>query len=86
MSTTTNEVKAKIVFEDTSSRTYSIQIDAANINDVKTRVKEINNGTGTGAQYTAPMKATFVSDTGSPMTKIGAVTVVTTTEDVIFGE
>lgn len=84
MSTTTSEVKTKIIFEDGTSRTYAIPIEAADISGVKTRVKEINNQTGTGAQYNAPMKATFVSDTGSPMTKIGAVSVVTTTEDVIY--
>lgn len=86
MSTTTNEIKAKIVFEDTTSRTYTIQVDANDVSGIKTRVKEINNSTGTGAQYTAPMKSTFVSDTGSPMTKIGAVTVVRTEEEVIYGE
>ncbi len=84
MSTTTTEAKIKVVFEDVTDRTYSIEMNATDVSGVKNRVKEINNGTGTGAQYTAPMKATFVSDTGSPMVKIGAVTIVTKTEDVIF--
>lgn len=84
MSTTTHEVQAKIIFEDATSRTYSIPIDANDRAAVKTRVQEINNQTGTGAQYNAPMKATFVSDTGSPMNKIGAVTIVSKTEEVIY--
>lgn len=84
MSTTTREVKAKIVFADSTSRTYSIPIDLEDVSDVKTRAKELNNKTGTGAQYTDAMKATFVSDSGSPMTKIGGVTVTTTTEEVIY--
>lgn len=84
MSTTTNEVKAKLFFEDGTSRIYTMPIANEDISGVKTRVKEINNQTGTGAQYTAPMKATFVSDTGSPMVKIGAVSVVTTIEEVIY--
>ena len=84
MSTTTIEAKVKVVFEDVTDRTYSIEMNAADVSGVKNRVKEINNSTGTGAQYNAPMKATFVSDTGSPMVKIGAVTIVTKTEDVIF--
>lgn len=84
MSTTTSEVKAKLFFEDGTSRIYTIPIADEDISGVKTRTKEINNQTGTGAQYNAPMKATFVSDTGSPMVKIGAVSVVTTTEDVIY--
>lgn len=81
---TTHEVQAKIIFEDATSRTYSIPVDENDRATVKSRVKEINNQTGTGAQYNAPMKATFVSDTGSPMTKIGAVTIVSTTEEVIY--
>lgn len=81
---TSSEVQAKIVFEDATSRTYAIPIAEADITNVKTRVKEINNQTGTGAQYTLPMKATFVSDTGSPMQKIGAITIVTKTEEVIY--
>lgn len=84
MSTTTHEARVKIIFEDADSRTYAIGIAEEDRSGVKNRVKEINNGTGTGAQYTAPMKSTFVSDTGSPMAKIGAVTIVSTTEEVIF--
>lgn len=85
MSTTTNEVKAKIIYEDGNSRTYSFDVDPEKISGVKARVKEINNQTGTGAQYTAAMKSTFVSDTGSPMAKVGAVTIETTVEEVIYG-
>lgn len=85
MSTTKNEVKIKLIYEDGDDRTYKMEIEPENMNTVKARVKEINNQTGTGAQYTAPMKATFVSDTGAPMMKIGAVTIETTTEEVIYG-
>lgn len=84
MSTVTSEVQTKIIFADATSRTYSVPIDEADIAGVKTRVKEISNQSGTGAQYFAPMKATFVSDTGSPMTNIGAVTIVKKTEEVIY--
>lgn len=84
MSTTTNEVKAKLTFEDGTTRIYTLPIASEDISGVKTRVQELNNQTGTGAQYTAAMKATFVSDTGSPMVKIGAVSVVNITEDVIY--
>lgn len=84
MSTTTHEVQAKIVFEDATTRTYAIPIDTTKIAGVKERVKELNNETGTGAQYSASMKATFVSNTGSPMTKIGGITVLSKTEEVIY--
>lgn len=84
MSTITREVRAKIVFADSTSRTYSIPIDLEDVSDVKTRAKELNNKTGDGAQYSDAMLATFVSDSGSPMTKIGGVSVVTTVEEVIF--
>lgn len=86
MSTTKNEVKVKLIYEDGDDRTYKMEIEPENMSTVKARVKEINNQTGTGAQYNAPMKATFVSDTGAPMMKIGAVTIETTTEEVIYGE
>lgn len=84
MSTTTSEVRIKIAFEDVTTRTYAIGIALDDRATVKQRIKEINNQTGTGAQYYAPMKATFVSNTGSPMTRIAGATIVTTTEEVIY--
>lgn len=84
MSTTTSEVRAKIVFEDGTSRTYGIPIADEYKATVKARVQELNSGTGAGTMYKPAMLATFVSNTGSPMVKIGAVNIVTTTEDVIY--
>ena len=84
MSTTTSEVKARIVFEDGTTRTYAIPIEEESKATVKSRVQELNNGTGAGTTYKPAMLATFVSDAGSPMVKIGAVSIVTETEDVIY--
>lgn len=84
MSTTTSEVRAKITFEDGTTRTYAIPIEEADKTGVKSRVQELNSGTGAGTMYKDKMLATFVSDTGSPMVKIGAVNIVTETEEVIY--
>lgn len=81
----TTEVQIGILFEDGTTRKYALpEIAQADLPNVKTRVKEINNGTGAGATYQAAMKDTFVSNTGSPMLKIGSATIITTTEEVIY--
>lgn len=85
MSTTTvNEMKVGILFEDGTVRNYTLEIDAADRAGVKAKVKEINNQTGTGAMYTAAMKQTFVSNSGSPMLKIATASVIETTEEVVY--
>lgn len=85
MSTTTNEVQIGILFEDGSVRKYSLpKVADEDLSAVKTRIIEINNGTGAGATYKPAMLATFVSNTGSAMQKITSGAIVKTTEEVIY--
>lgn len=86
MSTTTNEVQVGILFEDGTTRKYALpNVAAEDLSGVKGRVQAINNGSaGDGATYQTAMKATFVSNTGSPMLKIGSCSIIRTTEEVIY--
>jgi len=85
MSTVTNEVQVGILFEDGTTRKYSLpNVAQEDLAGVKTRVLEINNGTGAGATYKPAMLATFVSNTGAAMQKIGSAAYITTEEEVIY--
>jgi len=81
----TNQVKVTMLYESGNTYTYTLSdVNSSALSGVVTRANEINNGSGTGGQYTANMKQTFVDDTGSPMLKISGVSSVITEEEVIY--
>lgn len=84
--TTEREVQIGVYYEDSTTRTYALSVaDSVNVNAIRERIQEINGDkTGDGNQYLAPMKATFVSKTGSPMAKISFANLVETTKEVIY--
>lgn len=82
MSTKT-EAQIGILYQNGDIKSYSIETSLTSA-QLKERVKNVNDSIGGGAIYTAPMKETFLSEEGSPMTKIGSVTRVVTTEEVVY--
>jgi len=86
MSTQTNEVQIGILFEDGTTRKYSLpNVATEDLGSVKAKILELNAGQTANAQmYKPAMLATFVSNTGSPMQKISSGSYITKVEEVIY--
>ena len=83
---TTNKLNVEIIYQNGGTRKYALNTGSSpNITQIKTRIGEINNHTGTGGNYVPAMQATFVDEDNSPMMKIASATYVVTTEEVIYG-
>ena len=86
MSTQTNEVQIGILYEDGTTRKYSLpNVATEDLASVKAKILELNAGqTETAQMYKPAMLATFVSNTGSPMQKISSGAYITKTVEVIY--
>lgn len=89
MSSTTNEVKLKLLYGDSTTRTYTIPVDnEEHLNNVKSRIIQINKHDQTVPEsvqaYYSDMQYTFVSDKNYHFTKITSGQIVITEEDVIY--
>lgn len=94
METETYEFKAKLGYEDLTSRTYTIPVFNPNhiaSGPIQNRCTAINLALGGGSstieganEYAAAMKETYVSATGASLTKIISCSTVATLEEVIY--
>lgn len=81
MSTTT-AIKATLVYEDASTRNYTINdIGTLDVDSVKAAVRGFND---VAATENSVLKQTFISDDGAPVTMMKDVRIVTTEEEVIY--
>ena len=92
MSSTTAEVKIGYLYEDGSTKTYSIpEVDMNDLANVKTRVQKLNAAFGgdtsdtLATAYATDMQKTFVSNGGASMVKISSAKITITEEEVIYG-
>lgn len=82
MSTTTNDVAIKLMYEDSTTRTYTMkEVEDENLNNVATKIKAINDNTN--QQYN-DFYNTFVSTSGSKVMRIAGGSIKTVTEEVIY--
>lgn len=82
-----NSLKVKFSYADNSTKVYSIPVSdevASLPSAIKTRILEIKNETGTGAQYKAGMRETFVTSSGAKMTEIINAELTRETEEVVY--
>lgn len=92
MSTTTTEVKVSYLYEDGTTKAYTIpNVDYENLPNVKPRMILLNRAFGGDqtvssdvATYAANMKRTFVSSDGATLTRIARGQVIETEEEVIY--
>ena len=93
-STYHNEIKVTFVYADATRKTYEIpDVDDADLDadTVREKVQQLNLVMGGGSstdtaatEYGQHMPATFVSSSGASATKISAVNLVSTEEEVIY--
>lgn len=82
MSSTSNEVQVTMLFSDDTGKTFSLpDVAEADLQNVATRVKAINNGTATNV---ADFRATFVSNAGASFVSISAAKIIRITEELIY--
>lgn len=91
MSSTLIEVKITPVYNDMTTRTYTLpNVDMNELANVKTRVKKINAALGgdtsdtLASAYAADMRKTFVSAGGASMSSINKAQIVITEEEEIY--
>lgn len=82
MSTTTN-LKVTIAYLDATSRNYTIQNVASDIDpdDVKAQITAFNQA---AEQTGSNVQQTFVSDNGARITTISGAEIITIEEEVIY--
>lgn len=82
MSTTTNNVNVQLMYEDSTTRTYTFtDVDEGALDYVATKVKAINDNNN--QQYDA-FYNTFVSKSGAKVMRIASAKGITIEEEVIY--
>lgn len=83
-STTTNTIGLTMEYEDKSTRSYTFTGMASDkLESLKSRVLNFNTTVADETQG-APYKETFISDDGSPITKISKAKYTVAEEQVIY--
>lgn len=83
-STTTNTIGLTFEYDDKTTRNYNFTgMDNSALTNLKTRVLDFNNTVADQTQG-APYKETFISDDGSPITKISKAKYTIAEEQVIY--
>ena len=81
MSSTSNNVVITLIYEDYTTRIYTLEDVSADLEDIKLKILQINENANN--QYENFYK-TFVSPNGYAVTKIESCKVVQTVEEVIY--
>lgn len=79
MSSATNQGKITVLYQDATSRTYTLpDLRDEALTDIKSKVKAINQN------MPENFSTTFISENKAPAIKIGKAQIISTEEEVIY--
>ncbi|MBQ4402950.1 MAG: hypothetical protein II857_00905 [Selenomonadaceae bacterium] len=82
MSSQTNNVVLTLLYEDETTRNYTLEgVAAADLSNVKSKILAINENVNNEYEY---FYQTFVSADGAPFTRIDGAKIVIIEEEVIY--